>query len=356
MEVRNTHIRPKSAQFRRLEADREILKKSGFFVAIADGRSYSDAGSVFAVIPRRGSLMQRILALSILVILSFAMAAPAAVLFTDGFESYTAGNNPLDKNTAGPNSAPNGSGNPWFGPAPPNGRVVGTDSANGSPVSPHSGNNMIRGLGTGAVDLDQNWYNLGYRLNGGSPFTGNMEFDWYFYDPVGQAAGSTNFRDYAALGFYNTAPAGTDYPGTGSLNSSTQIQRLGLGAFNGNAASQTVYEARVVGETTGDAGNGAWFLTGVARSVGWHKGTIKVGPALGDNTNTVDFYVDDIFALERNSKTAYGYNVLEFNMQFGSLSGYFDDVSLQTIPEPASVLLLDAGIAMLWTRRQSRSS
>ncbi len=285
------------------------------------------------------------------VVFLLAKAAPAAVLFTDGFESYTAGGNPLDKNIAGPNSAPNGSGNPWFGPAPPNARVVGSDNFNGPTVTPHSGNNMIRA--SAASDLDQNWYNLAFRQNGGSPFTGNLEFDWYFFDPIGQGAGSTDFRDYAAIGYYNTAPDGTDYPGTGSLNTGvTQIQRLGLGAFNGNAASQTVYNARIVGETAGDAGNGTWFLTGVARSPGWHKGTIKVGPALGDNTNQVDFFVDDIFALGRNSKTAFGYNVLEFNTGFGNKTGYFDDVVFSSpIPEPSGVLLLACGIAIWCTRR-----
>jgi hypothetical protein len=163
--------------------------------------------------------------------------------------------------------------------------------------------------------------------------------------------GSTNFRDYAALGFYNTAPSGTDYPGTGSLNSSTQIQRLSLGAFNGNAASQSVYEARVVGESTGDAGAGTWFLTVAPRSVGWHKGTIKVGPALGDNTNQVDFLVDDTLALSRNSKLAFGYNVLEFNTNQGTMTGYFDDATFSTVPEPASILLLAGGIMMLFTQR-----
>ncbi len=289
--------------------------------------------------------------LSAFVLLTCAGGASATVLFSDGFESYTAAGNPLDKNTAGPNAAPNGSGNPWFGPAPPNARVVGVDSG----VSPHSGNNMIRGAFVTGSDLDQNWYNLAYRLNGGSAYTGNIQFEWYFYDPTGQNAGSTNFRDYAALGFYNTAPSGTDYPGTGSLNSATQIQRLGLGAFNGNAASQTVYNARIVGETAGDAGNAAWFLTGVARSVGWHKGTVKIGPALGDNTNQVDFYVDDIFALGRNSKTSYGYNVLEFNTKFGSQTGYFDDASFSTIPEPGSLILLVGGLLLVRRRAMTFS-
>src|SRR5436305_10490708 len=124
--------------------------------------------------------MRRFTSFSLLVVLTLAPSARAAILYTDGFESYTAGGNPLDKNTAGPNSAPNGSGNPWFGPAPPNARVVGSDSANGALVTPHSGNNMIRG--SGPSDLDQNWYNLAYRQNGGSPFSGSIQFDWYFYD------------------------------------------------------------------------------------------------------------------------------------------------------------------------------
>src|SRR4051812_19043372 len=161
--------------------------------------------------------MRRVILQSALLTFVYTGGAFGAVLFTDGFESYTAGGNPLDKNVAGPNAAPNGSGNPWFGPAPPNARVVGADSTNGPTVSPHSGNNMIRG--SAPTDLDQDWYNLAYRLNGGSAYTGDVQFDWYFYDPIGIGTGSTNFRDYGALGYYNTAPAGTDYPGTGSLNS-----------------------------------------------------------------------------------------------------------------------------------------
>src|SRR5437764_13268286 len=104
-------------------------------------------------------------ALATLGLILTAATGPAQVLFSDGFESYTAGGNPLDKNTAGPNSAPNGSGNPWFGPLPPNARVVGVDSTNGPAVTPFSGNNMIRG--SAPSDLDQNWYNLADRTNGG---------------------------------------------------------------------------------------------------------------------------------------------------------------------------------------------
>src|SRR5436190_568997 len=106
-----------------------------------------------------------------LVLLALSLIQMPAQIFSDGFESYTAGGNPLDKNVAGPNSAPNGSGNPWFGPAPPNLRVVGTEGG----VNPHSGVNMVRG--SAPSDLDEEWVNIAYRFNGGSPYTGNIQMD-----------------------------------------------------------------------------------------------------------------------------------------------------------------------------------
>ena len=70
--------------------------------------------------------MRRTVAWSIVIILTWTTSAHAVVLFSDGFETYVGSNNPLDANYApGPNAAPNGGpGNPWFGPLPPNLRVV----------------------------------------------------------------------------------------------------------------------------------------------------------------------------------------------------------------------------------------
>ena len=123
----------------------------------------------------------------------------AATLFSDGFESYTAGTNPLDKNTAGPNAAPNGSGNPWFGPAPPNLRVVGTTGG----VNPIGGSNMV--TASAPSDVDQDWVNIAYRFNSGAVFTGNIELDWYFYDPAGQNGQGSSFKDMAGLAYYSSA-------------------------------------------------------------------------------------------------------------------------------------------------------
>jgi hypothetical protein len=268
---------------------------------------------------------------------------PAQLLFTDGFESYVGGAAPLDKNyAAGANAAPNGSGNPWFGPAPPNARVVASGDGG---VTAHSGNQMIRS--SAPSDLDENWYNLAYRQNGGNPYTGNIQYSWWFYDPLG--SGGSNFRDYAALGYYNTAPGNTDYPGTGSLNGSTQIQRLSLGASSPAGFDATTYQARVVGATDGLNGGG-WFNLSVTRSVGWHEGKIVV-----DGANNVSFYIDDMInpLFTHSAVETYGYNVLELNTGYGPTTGYFDDVSFSVIPEPnTAALLLCGGLTWLALRRR----
>jgi len=272
--------------------------------------------------------------------IALAMApASAAPLFSDGFESYAIG--ALDKNLAGgPNAADNGTGNPWFGPNPPNAQVVGVDDG----VTPHSGSHMVRGAFVAAADLDQNWYNLGYRLNNGSPFPGGVLLDWWFYDTLG--AGGKNLQDYVALGYYDTAPSDTDYPGTRSLNANVvSVQRLSLGA----GADQKpgfdagVYQARVAGATDGyDHG---WVNTPVARTIGWHHGRIVVGPALADGTNTVNFFIDQTSApaVSHNSVSALGYNVIELNTKFGTQTGYFDDIRFDTITPGDASLNGDVG-------------
>ena len=277
-------------------------------------------------------------ALTLTVLLAAALSpGSAAVLFTENFEGLNIG--ALDKNlSGGANAAPNGSGNPWFGPAPPNAQVVGVDNN----VTPHGGSKMIRGAFIAGADFDQNWYNLAFRLNNQAPFTGGIYLDWWFYDPQGtnvQPAGipdATDFRDYVALGYYNTAPNNTDYPGAGSLNSGvTQIQRLSLGASAPVGYDFNYYQARIVGATDGLA-NG-WFNLSTGRTVGWHHARIEVGPALPNNTNDVSFFIDDMVThvLTHNSMLTFGYNVIEINSKFGIETGYFDDFEFGTLPIPA---------------------
>ncbi len=260
----------------------------------------------------------------------------SAAFFTDGFELSLGG--ALDKNlSGGPNAAPNGSGNPWFGPNPPNLVIVGAENG----ITPHSGSKMVRGVvASGSVDLDQDWVNIAYRFNNGNAFTGNIALDWWFYDPLG--VGGSAFKDYVALGYYNTAPGNTDYPGTGSLNSATLIQRLSLGASGATGVDTSKYQARIVGSTDG-IGVG-WFNTSVARSIGWHHGRITVGPSLTDGTNDISFFIDDMLhaVLQHNSAVNYDYNVIEINGMFGTQSGYFDDFTLSGFYSTSVATLGDA--------------
>jgi hypothetical protein len=272
-------------------------------------------------------MLQRLGFLPALAVGALLLAAPPASaqrrpLFFDDFEGYHLGS--LDKNDrfGGPNTAPNGSGNPWFGPefSGPNLQVVGTEGG----VQPVSGSQMVRG--TRASDVDQDWYNLAYRLNGGLPFAGEVILAWWFYDPLGP--GGTDYQDYVALGFYDTAPPDTDAPAGYNLNAGArQIQRLSLGATTNTGSDPNVYQARVVGARDGYNANG-WFNTPVPRAVGWHQAAIHVGLTKRDSTNEITFYIDDGVnpVLRHNSVTDYGFNVIEINADYGAATAYFDDI------------------------------
>ena len=268
--------------------------------------------------------------LSMVILLVISASAKGTVLFSDNFESYASGtgdSTPLGSNTPGPNAGTNGSGNPWWGPLPPNLRVV-TSGENG--VAAHSGNQMVRGLSTGG-DFDQEYYNLQYRLNNGSPFQGNLSVDWWFYDPLG--AGNNNYQDYGALDYYSNVPTDTDYPtdsGSGILTGI--VQRLSLGAANTPGNDTTVYQARVVGATDGTINTNGWYNTTRARSVGWHKARISLGDANGSST-PVSFYIDDMTnpLLVHSVVSLTGINLIELNGAFGPTPGYFDDVSVSSV-------------------------
>ena len=267
-------------------------------------------------------------------------------LFFDNFGSYQLGT--LDKNdtmTPGPNQAPNGSGNPWFGQETTHTNLVVVGPENG--VNPISGLRMIRG--NTPARQDQNWYNLAYRLNQdpstglGAPFTGNIMLDWWFYDPLDPndpTSDPTSFRDYVALAYYDTAPLDRDGPdnlSSWSLNTGVvNIQRLSLGAssvFTG-AYDPTLYQARIVGNNNANFGAG-WYNTATPRSKGWHHGMIIVGPLLADGTNEVSFFIDDLTNPTVDdfvpAAQNFGYNIIEINANAGTTAGYYSAVNFSLI-------------------------
>lgn len=276
-------------------------------------------------------------------------------LFSDGFESY---NNGLlatsDSGTAnpGPNGGP---GNPWWGPYTGNEFVTG--AANG--VTPHSGSKMIMGEAT--ADFDQDSYNIAHRDGGNAPITGNISLDFWFYDAKG--AGDANSTGYGELGYYDGVPSNTDYnsalAGGNTLAFSSQIQRIILGTSDNTGANLAVYQARLLGDSTpivGTAYGSNYINTIIPRTVGWHEGTIDVGPQLGAGGNNVNFYIDGILAASATTSFNYGYNVIVMDAQEANNSStinYFDDVTLSSVPEPSSLLLL-VGLPCILRRRARR--
>jgi hypothetical protein len=304
---------------------------------------------------------------------SFTVAGPPFIpgsyttVFSDGFESYALGTldkNPMywvDPGSDGPNYAPNGSGNPWFGPTPPNAQVV--TALNG--VAPHSGNQMLGGASPG--DQDTDWCNIAYRAGGGQCFMSDCMLDWWFFDPLGNAPNAADFEDYVALCSYNTAPTNTDYPASstlvdnGNLNagldvSSPQYQRLCLGSSvfmpNNGAYNSSSYQACIVGASLG-YGQG-WIDTPAQRSLGWHHARIILGPLLPDGTANVYFYIDDLLTpvYWGNSISSSGFNVIEINSAQANTVGYFDDVSFAVAsaaaPSSLSVALARKMVVISW--------
>jgi hypothetical protein len=247
----------------------------------------------------------------------------------------------------GPNASANGNlaGNPWFGPNPPNARVLGTEGG----VVPHGGSQMIRG--SAASDLDENWFNLPFRLHNQIPFSGNIMLDWWFYDPLGP--GGSSYKEYAAIGWYNTCPTDTDYPGTGSLNGSTAIQRLCLGADSNQSGGfdNTKYQTRIVGAQDG-YNTAGWFNTPVSRSIGWHHGRILIEGKTTNSAANVIFYVDDMAnpCFAHNAILIYGgYNVIELDTAYGTTFGYMDDLTISVArPPKITTALSGSNVILTW--------
>ena len=284
---------------------------------------------------------------------------PAAQLLSEGFETYQ--QDALDANyPAGLNNSPtDGSGNPWWGLTPPDLYVVGAENG----VTPHGGTNMVRGdLGFG---FDQDFYNLAYRLNGSNAYTGELTFDWYFYDPTGTNNGS-EYQDYIDLANYQGVPNNTDYtvdptqPPNADIGAPTA--QLGLGASTSQSGSfnATKYQALFLGVTnvpgatnTSYDGTG-WFNTSATRSVGWHHAEIVV------STNGIPnaaFYLDGLSVLTNNLVTTNGFNVIEMKAHFGSLNGYYDDLSFASgtnsvvVGPPGYIVISTSGTnaVLTWT-------
>lgn len=295
-------------------------------------------------------------------------ALASVVLISDNFESYNSGQ--IDKNGAGsPNSAPNGSGNPWWGPfggTQIQSTVVGAENS----VTPHSGTQMVAGAGANGSQSEL-WQNIAYRYNGGNLFSGNLALTFWFYDPIGTSSG-IHFAGTGGIAYYNTNSTTADYPFSQTLNSSTTIDRLSIGGapYTKNTAgfpqtyNPSEYQARIVGSSLGYTTNG-WINLPITRSVGWHEAEVLVGPANPDGTNPVSFYIDNLTSPLLTTTTVIGQGFSNIELGSGpdqsssstNAGAYFDDVTLTVIPEPASLTLFFlGGIVLLHSRAKKHEA
>ena len=317
----------------------------------------------------------RILASSlVLFVIGLGTARANTVLWTEGFEGYNtdAGQTygGLDKNLTGSaNAAPNGVGNPWFGPSPNNAWVT---AAMDNPlpiqetITPHSGTNMIRGGRSDASgwysgsDNDIDHVNLAYRFHGGAPLKSNFSIDWWFYDELGNTypgdpdAGPGCFGDHAGIEYSLLAPTNTDYANAGYIgtpggNGSTAgdsymvTARLAIGAYQATSSGYdyTVYQVQVQGAmdagTFGAAANEwgtGWFNTTFVRTNGWRHAAISV-----DANNMAVLSIDDTVVLKHATGATNGFNVFtttELQATDGTYnqSAYYDDITLTLLAAP----------------------
>lgn len=290
----------------------------------------------------------------------------ARALMVEEFEAYNLGGTSfesIDKNDpAGPNQAANGSGNPWWGPLPPNGRITQARS--------HTGARSLWGTAGGCRDF----YNLAYRVGGGSAITGNVYLDWWFYDPLGSGGSATNFcGDYTALTYYSGMPLALDHPNPAPSSMPSGLQQLAIGMSDDVAAGYdpAKYQVRVVG-AAGSYHNG-WFNTNITRSVGWHHARVVVGPRkTPSNTNDVTFFIDDManpVLPAKDTTTTAGFNMIEvctimpqagtIGSSYGAVYSkylhfsYVDDISFGALPSaPGASPSTNVGIGSItwnWT-------
>ena len=201
------------------------------------------------------------------------------LVWFEGFECYNtdAGQDygGLDKNmSGGANEAPNGSGNPWFGPNPNNAWVTKA-MTNPDPiqetVTPHGGQFIIRGNRNAtawynAWDNDIDHVNIAYRFQNGTPFNRNFSIDWWFFDMLGNTypgdpdLGPGCFGDHAGIEANTAAPTDTDYSGSGDIGTpltGTVTARLAIGAYEPSSLGydEGVYQVQVLSALDGQFGS-----------------------------------------------------------------------------------------------------
>lgn len=127
------------------------------------------------------------------------------------------------------------------------------------------------------------------------------------------------------------------------IRNAGMTQVLGIGA----TYSGTNYICRVLKAADGTAGPN-WVWTSTARTVGWHH--FEIDQYRGAGAGRVDFLIDDSLVYQNTNAYDLTLNRVVLGMGWaGSVyqSGYLDDITVSTVPEPSCLVALVLGIGCL---------
>lgn len=251
-------------------------------------------------------------------VLALASGANAAIIFSDDFDSYA--------DQAAFNAA-------WNVGLAGGGGTLSTEQA-------YSPSNSIKQGTTGQAsgkDITACWGTDAQPL----------EWSFKFYDSTQTA----NLRQFATI--RDNAPSLAQLVAMGAYNDSTLTKDAHTGASTTAALLNTYYAVRVAFSP----GTNWFILNGPGaptRSTGWHE--LK---AVFKDT-TVEFYVDGVNALSdvttsyAASAGAISFDRVTVGSGLSSANGvgYYDDVLVNQVPEPATLLLVAFGGLAIMRRRR----